>query len=1165
MSVSASEPTRVLHVDDDPQILDLAATFLEREGEDVAVETATDPTEALDRLIGEEFESGVSFDCIVSDYDMPEMNGLDFLEVVREEHPELPFILFTGKGSEEVASEAITAGVSDYLNKGSGTDQYALLANRIENLASRYRTERELQQSTEWMRKLYGGITDAIFVLNEDWEFTHLNDRAEEHLQRSEAELIGEDVWERFPEAADTVFQENYEKAMNQRETVEFETFSQTRDVWLRVRALPIEDGLAVHFRDISEKKERERTLQRQNQHLRTIIENAPIILFALDENGKITLSEGRGLERLGTEPGEFVGESVFDIYAGTSIPEYIRRVIDGEEVNATVPLGDRVYEAWCRPLENDEDIDSRAIGVAIDVTELAERKHRFDAVFDNTSQLMGLLDPDGTVVEINDTALAFSGTDRREIVGRPFWELSPLDLSEGTSDRVKEAVDRAANDEFVRFDEELGSGDDVRTIDTSITPVTDDHGDVEYLVAEGRDITERRERERAIEAQNATMAALHAVTTDLVSCRSVNEVCELTVDAAEEILDFDLCYVGIVEGESIVPRARSASAGPEYARTMSVDEGVAGKTHRTGTSDLTEDIPAANDAEPAQAEYRSAISVPIGERGVFQAVSTEVGWFDETDLELAETLLATVRETIERVEHEEQLRKHEAQLEHERDRFATLFENIPDPVVTVELRNDEPITQSVNEAFEDVFGYDSETVIGDSLDDYIIPSDRMSEAREIDRSVAENEYVEREVRRRTADGELREFLFRSVPIEQGDTTEAFGIYTDITERREAESFRRRLYEITANAEATTDETIERVLELGREYFGMESAYLTCLKDGTQRILRANSPHEALQPGSECPLSEAYCRKTVEMDGPLTVTHAGASGWEGDPAYERFGLEAYVGARLTIDGERYGTVCFADRSPRETEFSELERSAIGLVVRGIESTLERHRYETELERQNEQLGEFASVISHDLRNPLTVANGYLELANETTDNEYFTKIENAHDRMDAIIEDVLTLTRQGERIAETSSVSLTAVAEDAWANVATADAELAVEEDLGTVDADEGRLKQLFENLYRNAIEHAGEDVTIRVGRSPSGFYVEDDGPGVPEKEREKVFEPGYTTGEEGTGMGLSIVETIATAHGWEIEITDGAEDGARFEIQRGMVRGGSKELLLSD
>ncbi|PSQ13647.1 hypothetical protein BRC98_01200, partial [Halobacteriales archaeon QS_7_68_65] len=86
----------------------------------------------------------------------------------------------------------------------------------------------------------------------------------------------------------------------------------------------------------------------------------------------------------------------------------------------------------------------------------------------------------------------------------------------------------------------------------------------------------------------------------------------------------------------------------------------------------------------------------------------------------------------------------------------------------------------------------------------------------------------------------------------------------------------------------------------------------------------------------------------------------------------------------------------------------------------------------------------------------------------------------------------------------------------------------------------------------------------IRVGRSPGGFYVEDDGPGIAENEREKVFDSGYTTGEEGTGMGLSIVETIATAHGWAIDVTDGAGDGARFEIQLGMTRGSSDEPLLS-
>jgi signal transduction histidine kinase len=104
-------------------------------------------------------------------------------------------------------------------------------------------------------------------------------------------------------------------------------------------------------------------------------------------------------------------------------------------------------------------------------------------------------------------------------------------------------------------------------------------------------------------------------------------------------------------------------------------------------------------------------------------------------------------------------------------------------------------------------------------------------------------------------------------------------------------------------------------------------------------------------------------------------------------------------------------------------------------------------------------------------------------------------------------------------------------------------------EDLGTIDADDGRLEALFENLFRNAIEHGGENVTVRVGRSPTEFYVEDDGPGIPEDEREQVFDHGHTTSESGTGFGLSIVEQIADAHGWDVVISEGADSGARFEV----------------
>ena len=136
----SSYPIRILHVDDNREFARLTATCLENESDRFEVTVSTSPTEALDCLDSE------AFDCIVSDYDMPELNGVEFLETVGERYPDLPFILFTGKGSEEIASDAISAGVSDYLQKKGGTDQYTILSNRISNLVEKYRAETRLEQ-----------------------------------------------------------------------------------------------------------------------------------------------------------------------------------------------------------------------------------------------------------------------------------------------------------------------------------------------------------------------------------------------------------------------------------------------------------------------------------------------------------------------------------------------------------------------------------------------------------------------------------------------------------------------------------------------------------------------------------------------------------------------------------------------------------------------------------------------------------------------------------------------------------------------------------------------------------------------------------------------------------------------------------------------------------
>ncbi len=222
-----------------------------------------------------------------------------------------------------------------------------------------------------------------------------------------------------------------------------------------------------------------------------------------------------------------------------------------------------------------------------------------------------------------------------------------------------------------------------------------------------------------------------------------------------------------------------------------------------------------------------------------------------------------------------------------------------------------------------------------------------------------------------------------------------------------------------------------------------------------------------------------------------------------------------------------------------------------------------------LERENEQLDQFASFISHDLRNPLDVAMGRTTVIGELVDDPqiqtHLDEIERAHARMLRIIEDVLTLARQGQSINEKTEVEISAVAADAWSHVETNGASLNVETEQFVL-ADPERLGQVFENLFRNSVEHgstsdgteSGDDprddrgVTVTVGALAeyNGFYVADDGEGIAETDRDRVLEAGFSNDDDGTGLGLGIVSNIAEAHEWDIVVTESESGGARFEFR---------------
>jgi PAS domain S-box-containing protein len=214
-------------------------------------------------------------------------------------------------------------------------------------------------------------------------------------------------------------------------------------------------------------------------------------------------------------------------------------------------------------------------------------------------------------------------------------------------------------------------------------------------------------------------------------------------------------------------------------------------------------------------------------------------------------------------------------------------------------------------------------------------------------------------------------------------------------------------------------------------------------------------------------------------------------------------------------------------------------------TRDISAAKQRER---ELERTNERLDEFASVLSHDLRNPLNVAQLRLELAAEDCNSDHLDAVAQAHDRMEALISDVLDATRADQQPVEPQSLDLEQLVSTCWQSVATDASTLTVEANR-RIRADPARLRQLFENLFRNSVEHTPDPVSVSVGLTDGGFYLADDGPGIPPDERELVFEAGYSALSDGTGLGLQIVDDIVRSHDWEITITDSDAGGTRFEI----------------
>lgn len=444
----------------------------------------------------------------------------------------------------------------------------------------------------------------------------------------------------------------------------------------------------------------------------------------------------------------------------------------------------------------------------------------------------------------------------------------------------------------------------------------------------------------------------------------------------------------------------------------------------------------------------------------------------------------------------------------------------------------------------------DEEPPLEDALDVYV-EEDQPQVESAVEEAITDGESFAVEARFQRSDGEIRWFDVRGEPtIEDGDGVRVRGAVHDVTDRRRREHVLREMYDIISNRHSSFGDQVQALLELGRAELDTEYGTLSEIR-GEECVFKfVDANDQFIQPGDVVPVSATNCEIVASTERTLVLGNIEQDAPEETDrvSFTEWGISCYIGSPVFVEDEVYGTFCFYDTEPRADQFSEWEETLVDLMSGWVSHELQRQQVNDRLQAQNEQLEQFASIVSHDLRSPLDVAQGRLKLAREECDNEHLDAVMRAHTRMAELIEDLPTLARGGEGVDELESVDLEDLTKDCWLNVATAEATLTIDM-TRRIQAGRSRLQQLLENLLRNAIKHGGEDVTITTGELEDGFYVEDDGPGIPEDDRDDVFEAAYSTAEDGTGFGLSIVKQIAQAHGWDIRATDSSEGGARFEI----------------
>ncbi|MFB6100316.1 MAG: response regulator [Candidatus Nanohalobium sp.] len=436
--------------------------------------------------------------------------------------------------------------------------------------------------------------------------------------------------------------------------------------------------------------------------------------------------------------------------------------------------------------------------------------------------------------------------------------------------------------------------------------------------------------------------------------------------------------------------------------------------------------------------------------------------------------------------------------------------------------------------------------IIGMKLEDTPLSDEQIRQIKENDREAIDKWdaiTVEEEVVDENGERAFIESTKVPFHLEEGENPHLAAVFKDVTLRKKREKALERVLE--ADRKMAKADTEREVWSIGSE--AMRDIFDLAISSGM-----------SYKNGKFCPVGvtedpEEYFDEEVEL-GPCSIAsevfESGRARFIRDMAEEEpYNPETPVESEVIVPVGDHGVLISGAMELRE--FDQADLYIADWLGNSVEASLDRVKKERKirerdekLERQTQQIDQFVKMLSHDLRNPLNVAQGYLDMVENS---EELDQVEEALDRMEEIIQTILEMAKHTGKI-EKGEFDLGEEARNAWKYDYVDRARLEVEDSV-EIHANREQLRHLLENLFSNSLKHSEEEVMVRIGRTREGFYVEDDGPGALEEELEKILDFGYSS-DGGTGLGLAIVDRIASFQGWDVQAMTSEEGGLRLEFR---------------